>query len=430
MAIRRQHNIERMLIAKDVARTSSVTIDTLANGEVAVFDTNGTLITESNHAPDKTYLLAQGRGSGNAPLIVEIKSDDIVGYRGVSAAANVEQVDYIGYNAVTGSGDIEEVDSNVYQISVVLDEADTFGFSQMKHKFAVYKSASTAQKSVVAWGLVKNFNKNFSREPERDIIAELISSDLGDVVGTSVDNLTFTHGSAVVTSSNDIDNATGAGANGALTAGNFLRLGTAVTDPVYKIASIDTTNNTLTLDAPYVGATQTIADTGVLQISAAEVEAGSVGVRLSGQARAWDTNRTPSVVRFTTTIRDMGSTTEISKQVKASEGTGTYAQVATMEKFVQGNEGPIYPSNPNGPLPRTYRTDAVSGTNYDLVTLDSKSKPEGGFTEPALHKSVVIALPAGFSGTSLTGAASSLLNVLDDICVDDEGVGSVLVGQL
>ena len=204
----------------------------------------------------------------------------------------------------------------------------------------------------------------------------------------------------------------------------------AVTSPLYKIASIDATNDTLTLDAPYVGATQTLNDTGLEQITATEVEAAAVGVKLTGRSRTWDSSREPSVVRFTTAIKDMGSLTEITKSQLPSDGTGTYAQVATIEKFAQGNEGPLYPSNPNGPLLREFRTDAVAGTSYDIVTLDLKSKPDGAFTEPVLHKSLVIALPAGFSGTSLTGAASSLLNVLDDICVDDNGVGSVLVGQL
>ena len=428
MAIRRQHNIERVLIAKDVARTASATISTLANGEIGVFSKNGTLVTESTHSPDETYLIAQGRGSGVDPIIFEAKGNEFTGYRGVSAAAQTEQIDYIGYNGT--SGDIETVDSNVYQLNVTLDESDSFGFSQQKYKFAVTKSAASALMRDVAWGLTKNFNKNFSREPERDIIAEMVSADAGTPLGTGTATsatVVFTHGSAVVTGWAAVDNAT---TYAALAVGNYLRVGTAVTSPLYKIASIDATNNTLTLDAPYVGATQTLNDTGLEQITATQVEAAAVGVKLTGRSRTWDSSREPSVVRFTTAIKDMGSLTEITKSQLPSDGTGTYAQVATIEKFAQGNEGPLYPSNPNGPLLREFRTDAVAGTSYDIVTLDLKSKPDGGFTEPVLHKSLVIALPAGFSGTSLTGAASSLLNVLDDICVDDNGVGSVLVGQL
>src|SRR5690606_35399278 len=99
---------------------------------------------------------------------------------------------------------------------------------------------------------------------------------------SGVVGLKFTKGSKLVSvsSTGAIDAAT-AGSTTALAAGSYIRVGTKKTDPVYKIASIDTTANTLLLEDAYQGESIELEDDEMLQVSATDVAAGDMGVKIS-----------------------------------------------------------------------------------------------------------------------------------------------------
>lgn len=306
--------------------------------------------------------------------------------------AKTEQVTYIGYNGTSGS--ITTANSNGFYAEVnikTLPATATYG----KHneiKYFAYKSDSTATGDEIATGLIKNAIKNFSapRETEQLIKFELLCSEAGVALGRSVDNITVTNGSKYFTAT-DIDDAT---ANAALAVGDYLRIGTATTSPVYKITAIDTVNNIGTFDVPYQGTTATAADTSYERIAAADADDTDTywGIKMTGVARDSSKFRVGEVemhtVYFTVRLENFG-TTEPEYSVAANPGTGSVYEVANTEWFAQGNLGNR--ERVGSPSPRSIALTDLTLTGYDILTVNWYSSVDGfgyGVKHP---KSLIIA---------------------------------------
>lgn len=410
-----ENRVTNFFIADNIARTSSVTLSTLAAGEVAIFTPSGTLVgyTAASTAPE--IIIAQGRGAGNPPIVSPvIKKANLKAYLGGANAAAVEQVDYIGYNGTSGA--ISAINDNIYIVRLWVQGTTSLAHSRQHILDIPYKSDSSATQAEVSEGIVTAGIKTINREADQPIIFEQVCSDAGSAVGAAADTVVGTKGSKYVT-------ITDVGSNNtcfAIAPGDYFRAGTATTAPVYRVVAstaTGTAGGVLTLANPLQQSVSLVGNTAEF-ITAAGAATADFGIKLSGRALPFNvaTSRYEKV-RFKTTIHEDFGATVVTNAAGAYEGVGTAEQVAWMERFYQGNEGNFYRSEANSPAP-VMRADAQN-TIYSFVTLEYDIPTTGGLNGDTKSPArVVIALDKGsvFSSTQVgdgsTTSGFAILNTL------------------
>lgn len=363
-----QSNVTHMLVGKDIAILGSgVTRDSLAIGQIGVFLAGSKGAKVNALAAGDKFTIAYRNAEGVVIETPVIEYNNVLSKSAVTYQAPTHQVLAIGFNGTDGKIDVK--DSTDYVLHIFWSD-NSANFSEITQvKFAAYASGSSATQLEVANGLIKNIRKQFSREPIKPLIAELITSDAGDAIATGVVGLKFTKGSKLVSVSTngDIDDNTG---GTALAAGAYLRIGTAKTDPVYKIESIDATDDTLLLEDAYQGESVELEDDKMLQVSAADVAAGNMGVKIS--ALPISNGLQPGIfrndqIRFEIQLKDSFGDTKLTEIVAPTKGSGSYGEVAEVQWFLKGNRGEPWRQ---GNYPKTVVLDATQGKTYDMISFN------------------------------------------------------------
>lgn len=363
-----QSNVTHMLVGKDIAILGSgVTRDSLAIGQIGVFLAGSQGAKTNALAAGDKFTIAYRNAEGVVIETPVIEYSNVLSKSAVTYQAPTHQVLAIGFNGTDGKIDVK--DNTDYVLHIFWSD-NSANFSEITQvKFAAYPSGTGATQLEVANGLVKNIRKQFSREPIKPLTAELITSDAGDAVATGVVGLKFTKGSKLVSVSTggDIDDATG---GTALVAGAYIRVGTAKTDPVYKIASIDGTANTLLLEDAYQGESVELEDDEMLQVSATDVAAGDMGVKIS--ALPISNGLQPGIfrydqIRFEIQLKDSFGDTKLTEIVAPTKGSGSYGEVAEVQWFLKGNRGEPWRQ---GNYPKTVVLDTTPGKSYDMISFN------------------------------------------------------------
>lgn len=365
------------LIGKSISRTASVQIldptatsTYIASGEVLVIDSTGAPLTAGKTIADSSYIqIVQGDGASN-PLVFSPKIDgnNVVVYKGVGFTPAQEQISYAGYNGTSGTIDV--ANGNLYQLRVSYKNNNLiFGENQSNQVYLEYTSDSSATALEIAQAFAQKGTANYPAT-QSDIKVERVTDGTFTVLGGS-STLAVTNGSTTATASS--------GSHG-LVAGDVVRIGgTSSTNPVYVVASVSTT--TIVLDQAYQGTTATVANANVGEMSAIT----SWGIKVTGKPQTFVVDRFDyTKVSFDLTLNGFGATTVTNAQ-SVSRGNGTYEEVAMLEAFALGDEGWL--ANRNAvPYVAQPRTNAVSGTNYDILVIEgyntehispiSGSKPE------------------------------------------------------
>jgi hypothetical protein len=393
-------NVKHLAIAKDVARTANASIDQdsadyIAEGELVVTAPDGTVLDTTSVLAADEIVIRQGRGSELDVISDTITKSSLRKYLKKAAIASQEEIWTLGFDGTTGAFDV--INDNLYLLNIDMNESSVFGFGQDRVKYGVFKSDASATEEEIATGLMESLIANFSREPEQDILFELLNGGASAAVAPTA-NLV-----------KNSDQVTFSAAHG-LNAGDYIRVGAATTDAVYRIKAV-VDASTVLLDVAYQGASNTAAV--VESIDSATAQAAAYGIRFTGIAREFEVGKLHyQKVRFDLLPKDFGVTPALKVQ-GALEGSGQYEQIAELEHATQGNEGNYYRSRANGPLDPK-RADAVAGTSYDMFTLVYEKSTHGGIgARDVSPKELVIALPTGYSGTSLTGDVTALEDVLD-----------------
>jgi len=396
------NNVKHLLIAKDVARTATASIDPasasyIAEGELVVCSPDGTVLDTTTVLDAEEIVIYQGRAAsvdGIDQISPVITKKDLIKYTEGAYQNDTETVRVVGYDGTAGS--IDEINDNLYLINIDMNESTIFGFGQDKVKYGVYKSDASATQSEIADGLTDSLIANFSREPETDIIFERLVSDASVALAATAN---VVNGSTQVVS-----------AGHALVAGQYVRIGGAATsNAIYKVAAVIDAN-TFNLDVPYQGASDVAAVAGAIA-----APAGDFGIRFTGQPRPFKVGvYNYQKVRFSLTLKDFGATTQTEVSV-ATEGSGNWEQVAELEWGTQGNEGNYYRMRSHAPVDGK-RADTVKDETYNLYTLcffDAKRGHNAIGATSKSRKEVVIAAPSAEGDTSLRGDVTSVLDVLD-----------------
>jgi hypothetical protein len=364
-----QSNVTHMLVGKNIAILSAgATRDSLAIGQIGVFLAGSQGATTSALGAGNKFTIAYRNAEGVVIETPVIEYNNVLSKSAITYQAPTHQVLAIGFNGTDGK--IDAKDNTDYVLHIFWSD-NSANFSEITQvKFAAYASGANATELEIANGLIKNLRKQFSREPIKPFIAELITSDNGDAIGTGVVGLKFTKGSKLVSVSTggDIDDVTGGATK--LAAGAYIRVGTEKTDPVYKIASIDTTTNTLLLEDAYQGESVELEDDDMLQVSATDVASGDMGVKIS--ALPISNGLQPGIfrydqIRFDIQLKDSFGDTKLTEIVAPTKGSGSYGEVAEVQWFLKGNRGEPWRQ---GNYPKTVVLDTTPGESYDMISFN------------------------------------------------------------
>jgi hypothetical protein len=370
MALDSKNNIKSVFIVPELAEVTSGTItpgSTGATGSVVVANMSNEVLTAVTVTDYSKIKIIKDRGA-NLPLQqVILNLNDIVAYTGVAGEAATEQVDYIGYNGTSGS--IRVAANNFYTVKLEhVPNSFAYGKRPANYKYGTYQSPlGLVQDSVgqgnIATGLVKSLIQNFvpNRSIDWRVKAELTNSGSSIAITGAPTSYKFTRWSKVVTYiGTDPVN---------LVANTYLRVGTTAADPIYKVTSVNTATNTITLDTAYQGETATILAAGATVIIVASIGA-DWGIKITGIKQKYDVNRWRQYdkVRFNTFLEGFpnDATPTTVTTTAAFDGVAVYEQVANDEYISWGDEGQIFVDQ----TPPLFREqDAEIGTQYNPVVL-------------------------------------------------------------
>jgi hypothetical protein len=374
-------------------------ISTLTNGEIGIFNKSKTTrLTEATAVAGGTFTMVQGKGT-EAPFTSDaIVGDSVVKVTRAVAAAATEKVDYIGYN--TSSGSIQAINDNLYIARLHIDQSITANQGGIFVKHGQYQSDASATQVEIANGLLVSFINNFSREAEKFIKFERVTSST--VTASTSGTITVVNGSKFVTAATDID-------NGGAVVGDYLSLGGVA----YKIVAINVGGAQVAeLDIPYQGTSATIADASCGFITAANALLGNWGIKLTGVALKWSLGKfNYRKANWVTTLQSFGTTT-VTQSVGANPGKGTYEQAAELEWFYKGNDGEYFRmGEPNiFNMPK----NVVAGVTYDSIII-STVESGGNTTQNKRQKDYMFLIPNSTPAWADSGTADDITDVLEII---------------
>jgi hypothetical protein len=411
-----QKDYQSLLVGKtgDVT-TAGTTIGGLGDGEIGIFTTGGTKLTESAAATTDKFILAVGRGTGTDPLVSPVIDKTKVTAKGVKVTvADTQQLDYIGSNGTTGS--IAVANNTVYRASINMIESPNTNHGGVYVKDLVYESDASATQAEIALGLANSGIGNFSREYDKPIRFRAISDHALDTNYTMDETVTVTNGSKKISIGTDYDYNTGTD----LVVGDFVRIAdtdatVATTDDVYRIEVITSTSD-IELDRPYQGTTgtRTHGNNSTQAITVAQAAAANWGVSLTGLDLDFTVGKINDKIAKWALSLDSSSftTTTLLNSAAAALGAGTYNQIAELEAFISGNNGDFF--RKGEPNIFGYVKMTVAGVTYDLIDIEFETGRTDSLGYANTPKRVTLAVPNATPdwATSLGDDVTDVLEVL------------------
>jgi len=415
-----QMHVMNLVIAEDVGAGTPTTaqgqrvdaLTDLVDGEwVVVNDENlildpATVLTDDRAVITGFRLL--GRVDSELVRTDMIRLDDIINIRARDYLAATQQVSHVGYTGTGGA--IQVLNNNVYKIKIDFYESGRTGQGLRDFVSAFYESDATATGTEIAFGIEELLRKSFDRQAERPVQIDVLNS-AAVVAGNELDeNITVVQGSKFITSAVDYDYG---GVD--LAVGDLLRIGgvgvgTALTDPVYRVVAL--TSVTVTeLDRPVTNASglYATASDDIEVIPAASI--ANYGLEFNGLTRSYNPKTRPhSQVNFTIGIEDFG-TTAVTYTTAPVYGYGLCEQIKDLEWFTHGQEGDRYRGDY---MHLGYTSNVVTNHQYVQLAISwapgSRVESIGG---PGHNpKQLIIAVDDAFANTE---GPDLLIEVIDGV---------------
>jgi hypothetical protein len=384
----------------------------LAQGELVITDASNVILDSTSVLTTTSPIkIVMGRGAGVALWESQLFTyKDIQNYTGIAFAPKVQQVSYYGYNGVTGVGSFSVINDNYYTMVISFYELLSQEASSLMNPILVdYLSDASATQAEVANGLYRNLVRQLSYWTRRPILAELINANTGNIAAPAGSVITWVQGSPLVSCS----------LTGTFVAGDYVRLGTGVNDPVYLITQV-VTNTSFTLAYP-AQTSGTLTQPNWEGITAAGANAANFGIKVSGLNQPFILDSRPvSLVNFQIGISGGGST-NLSYQVGAFIGHGTYEQMRTLEASSWRNQGQLFTYTEFPPT--TVQTDLIVSQDHSTLNL-VLSKPNKALTNTDFRQQLCIAcaldanVPHTFKTSYTGGAGDGIVDVLDAYVVN------------
>lgn len=313
-----------------VAVGAVVTKDNLPDGAIVLVDAGMRRMNAAAYTAADRFRLVQGRGATKSLMISPMLTKASTTISTSNYRLPVQQVSVVGFNGTTGN--LPLANSTDFFIKIRKNDNDAANRSQPMSLFAgPVKTDATATRAELAFALRLNGVKNFSDEPANNYLTfDVICDNAGVATPAGVGTVTATAGSRVITTS---------GATPATTfpVGSAIRLGTGLTDPIYKVTAVSNADQTVTVDTPIV-TSATLTAGNAESINVAGVAAAACGVRMTGVQADFNVNsfRDYYVNRFTVTFSDEST---LVTTTGARTGSGVWQQVAMDEYMSYGFEG-------------------------------------------------------------------------------------------
>jgi len=384
--------MQKILVGKNQAVGSPTSPIDVPEGAIAIFngDTN-TLLNPGDTITDASQIyFVQGVSSGSQPVIsIPVDGTGVRVWKGQSYVAPVKQVSYVGYSG-SGTLTINTVNSGNY----------LFGVNNLAKAWIPFnpKSVSvTADSSATAFeiadAIAEQVNAapttpSYISDPNNWIVKlEVLSSQSSTAIGGG-ETLTVVNGSNIVTSS---------GTSHGIVAGDAIRIGstTALTSPVYPVASVN--GATITLTREYAGDSAS-------GVAAGELDAYPDASDLAGlkvTALSFGSY-------FSIFLAEDFEGTQVTYTTPYTPGSGTYDLVLDYEKKTRANWG--YTLN-RTILPIEQDYYATSGTTYDLYYIEGiKVIVDRSFPSRLSNStySITIAIPS--TATAVKNAFEATIN--------------------
>lgn len=392
MSLQNVSNHKQLFIAKNIARSTNLlnaiaTPTNLADGEVVVTDLAGKILSLSTAPAVDFVQIVQGQGA-NKPLI---KSAAIpkaqVTAKTLKYTGATQQVSTVGYNGTTGA-----IVNPGIGVNIILRNTFKTNFFQFSDKLMEsivgLKVGALDTTSSIANTLQKAAILDVRRYVNIPFKVELYSAHAGAAITGAPTSFGVTNASTLVTWTGGTDPSN-------INAGDFVRLGgTTTSTPVYRVASVDLTNNYLILDAPYQATTATILVANVEVITKAQADTNPIGIIFTGLPQA---KFAPNIFRyetskFVTTATNFSTTEVINAATVPTEGSGVYEQIAEQEFFFQLFEG-MHDANLIQVPPVTMRSNVELSGQYSIMDLEfqTQSGTMSFINNPIARKQVRIA---------------------------------------
>jgi len=403
----------KLFAGADVARSAGATAGTvvspgiLAVGEIVITDLSNVILSTATVLTAPAIKVVMGRGTTENLWESQLFNfNDISAYTGTPFAAKVQQVSYYGYNANTNTGSFQPINNNYYSLVISFYELVSQEASALMNPLIVdFLSDGSATQPEVVNGLYRNLVRQLSYWTRRPILAEMVASAAGQVTNDATAALT--QGSPLVTNAPTLATAVGI-------VGDYIRVGSQSNDldEVYLIAATDGVS-TLTLATPFQSASVTSL---IHQVLDTDVALGNMGIRVTGLNQPFILDSRPyGLVTFQIGISG-GGTTNLSYQVGAFIGHGTYEQMRTMEAASWRNQGQIFTYTEFPPT--TVLTDLIAAQNHSTLDLVLR-KPNRALTNTDFRAQLCLACAldnnvANTFDTSYTaGLGTGCVDVLD-----------------
>ena len=422
-----QNQIKTLLLGDNLAIGvlpavgTQVSPSNLPAGAICLTDSAGLRVGTGVAANTGKYVIVQSQGA-TLPLI---KSDVIdfstatINYKPYQAS--VEQVSYVGYaggSTVVGSATIPDTPTvaTSFYGSVNFIDFNISGNRQIKKEF-MYGATTSDTRTTITNGLCLSAYNAVAKMVEKPYKVERVSDAVGSATGAAADTVIGSNGSKVVIVTDTAANASTI----AIAAGDYLRVGTAVTAAVYKVVSstVGTGGGTLVLDQP-LNADLSLLGTTCYFITAANFEASNTGLKFTALAKQYipQVMRGFEKVRFTISLDEASFTnTGITYVTPALEGKGTSAQIQELERFSQMNQGNRYTSyNP----PTQYIANALAyGTTWNTFSISYSSEAKHAIVNNShFPQEMIIAGVSGGTNTQFYDVPTSdngLFSLLEDL---------------
>lgn len=371
--------MKQILITKNVnyaASKASATADTatspelLQDGAIGFYLETGTLIPAAGTGMSTAtkFFIAQGTATGCITTPILDKRSTLKTKFNKDYTAPVRQVSSIGFNGTTG-------DLNTPTI-VARDEAsikiiDTTVGRQVfpKQTYSVSLAASASDYDIAS-ALASNINSiNFGGSDSEIVTAHVLTA-------STLTNIALGTGTTVVAvNGSTVLNLVGGTQTHTVVAGDYLKFHptaqvTDVNGAAYKVVSVTTTS--ITLDYPYELPSQTFT----------EAEGEGTRIKIANSPTAAGIRLTSNVdgSHFRLAVGGVIELATISYTTPFNPGSGTYAQVAQLEKDFTGFSRGSW--NKVGPYAifKTAILYADSAATYDMynITVVNQYKDKSG----------------------------------------------------
>lgn len=390
-----------------VAAGTVVSPAILAQGELVITDaSNVVLDTISVLTTTSPLKIVMGRGANAALWESQLFTyRDIQNYTGTAFANKVQQVSYYGYNPVTGVGSFQAINDNYYTLVISFYELVSQEASSLMNPILVdYLSDATATQEEVVLGLYRNLVRQLFYWTRKPILAEVVNANVGNIAAAAGSVITWSQGSPLIACTNTAGFAVG----------DYVRFGTGVNDPVHKITAL-VVNTSFTVSAP-LQTSGTLTAPNWEGITAAGAVANNFGIKVTGLNQPFILDSRPvSLVTFQIGISGGGST-NLSYQVGAFIGNGTFEQMRTLEAASWRNQGQLFTYTEFPPT--TVLTDLIPAQNHSTLNL-VLSKANKALTNTDFRQQLCLAcaldanVPNTFKTSYTGGAGDGIVDVLD-----------------